>query len=1040
MGFKRVSKEELEVSKAPPFLGPPLQVAEKVDLFKPDSLKSEQKFGQKKSNVFILAQENLNYEYSKNGELENFEGTGDITIVNNSNKNRIWDVNLNYSGTNNIFEYYTFINEENQTKLGNFEPQTNKNLDYKIKDSKDIISPIKIFEKISVSNLKKENLGTKIKKRKIRELEKEIKQKKEKTKNQIKEKYGKQIEELEGQISAKYKDKNNVNAKINQFSDNKKELKKDITALEKVISNIIRNKEDDKHDLIGDYLEEEEIQININTLLEQTKDKLDSLKAKIPEIKKSYSDKMEKIKRKIETKYNKKISQTKTEIEKKEDELKRASQKEEEWSSKEEKLEDEVDEIEDKLKSLEDKFKIKKTENELQQKEEDYEKAENKADEFSDKVKSLKKAIKSLNKDIKSYQKDKEKEIDSKIDDLEDEEENKIDELDDKIEETEELLKRIQKIIEKYEDDLRNYREKLEEHREDLSKVGEKSEKWMIKKREIQSQIDKLEEEAQKLRDLRDKELKEELNRIKTKKQKIEERILEGYDDMIGEKIRDNYYLLFNKQNMLKYSINIENDSENKVEELKLAKQFSDEFTDFKYESPSVSDVEVKENTLIFSIAALAPGEKVEITIHTIVKPVQRKIIGTGNIRLSYTYKDRLMSGLRLEDLNGYSHAMHAMKIKEKETTPNKWTCQLIFKNNSDINMKLNSILVLDKKKESKFLNLTFNSNKNGKLIKPQETYYSKKWEVEDKNEPKFYRKLDYSITYKTEKKTLINLDLEESIFEIVDLSVDKKFSKSKIKSFEESDLNCSLTIKNTGTIPTKGMIINETIPKDFLPSSDFLNFSITTSSGKDIKGKVKIKIMPEDQDPSKAHEIQFRVNLENIKPLELIDVNEYIKISYPFKAIKPDHTKEYNFPVELTSYYPKEKKSPEDFYFISKELPTQKLPDLNVIHQRRNLLIAKEIFPGRNVDEFAISLIVNNSSNIEIKDIKIDDTLPNSIEVISSNKEYNILDSDLENADTISFTIESILPFQEEEIRYYIRSKGDETLNQEKLESYLLT
>ncbi|TFG01172.1 MAG: hypothetical protein EU541_00180 [Promethearchaeota archaeon] len=1040
MGFKRVSKEELEQSKAPPFLGPPLQTTERLELLGKESLKSKKQFTHKESNIFLLAQENFKFEYTKNGALDNFEGIGDITIVNNSEKNRIWDVNLSYSGTENIFEYYTFINEDKKTNLGNFEPQTNKNLDYKIKDTKNIINPIKIFEKITVSNLNKENLGTKIKKRKIRKLEKEIQKKKEKTKVQIEEKYGKKIKSLQSEIKNKDNDIDKVLETLSKHTKKKNQLQKDINTLKKVINNLKKEKKEEKYEILERYLKKEDLNRNINELLEETKQKLESLKSKIPEIKKNYSNKQKMIKNEIEEKYNQKITQANKEVEKREDELARAYKKEEEWTKKEDRLENVVGKIEDRLKSLEDKFKIKKAETELKEKEGQYKKAEEKADKFADKVKSLKKSIKNLKKDIKSYKKNKNKELDSQLENLTDEEENKIEEYMDKIDKNKGLLKGIQNIIEKYEEDLKEYREKLKEHQVKLLDTGKEIENWMEKKEEIRLKINGLQDEVERLEKLKEKELKKEISRIKKKKEKREQRILDGYDDMIGEKLRDNYYLLFNTQNMLNYSINIENDSENKVKEVKLAKQFSDEFSDFKYESSSVSDVNINKNTIIFSIPSLDPGEKAEITIHTSIKPIERKIIGTGNIQLSYIYENRLISGLKFEELNGYSHAMHAMKIKEKETAPNKWTCQMIFKNNSDINMKLNSILVLDKEKRNKYLDLDFNSDKDGKLVKPQETFFSEKWEVEDKNEPKFYRKLNYSITHKTEKKSLMNLNLEESIFEIIDLSVEKKFTKSKIKSYEGSDLSCTLTLKNTGTIPIKGMVVKEIIPKDFLPPQDLSSFSIATSSGKDIADKVQIEILPDDQDASSSHEISIRVNLENIKPLELINVNENIKITYPFKAIKPDHTKEYNFPLNFTSYYPKEKKSPEDFYYISGTLPAQKLPNLDVIHQRRNLLIAKEIFPGRNVDEFAISLIVNNSSNIEITDIKIDDTLPNSIEVVSSNKEYNILDSDLERADTISFTIESILPFQEEEIRYYVRSKGDETLDQEKLESYLLT
>ena len=1040
MGFKKISKEELESSKAPAFIGAPIKYTEKVDLLESEKFKAEKGFEQKESNVFLTAQENLKYEYSKNGQLENFEGLGNISVINNSMKNRIWDVNLSYSNIENISEHQNSINNKNKTNLGNFEPQNNKNLNYKIKNSDDIVNPIKIFEKISVSNLNKDNLGTKIKKQKIQKLEKEIEEKKNEIKEQLEDKYGSQISSLESELKEIKKEKKDILKKLSTQSDEKEGINKDINALKSLINDLVSEKKQSKRENLGDFLNDDELDKDLEKLLQESKQNLEAYKSQIQELKGEEPERKEQIQQEVFNEFNPRIQQLEKDLKEKKEDSEKVSKKRDDWSENKDSLDDEVERLKDDLKSSDDKLKKKKIEKELEKKKGEFEEAEEKVDTLSDELKSLKKTIKNINKEIESLKDEKEDELEDRIEEYLDKKEENIEKYEDKVEITEELIEEIKEIIEEYNEDIEKYRKKLDDRMEDLNKAKGKSDELIETKEELQVEINTLQEKIQNLKETKEDRLENEFEKIQEQKKKRKQRILDGYDDMIGEKIRDNYYLLLNKENKLNFSINIINNSENLVEDVKLAKQFTNEFSDFKYESGSVSDVEIKEQTLVFSINSLEPGEKAEIEIYTNITPVQRKIIGTGNIHLSYIYKDRLISNLQIEGLKGYSHAMHAIKIKEKETEPNTWVCNLIFKNNSDINMKLKSLLVLDKEKEQKFLDLNFDSEDSEKILKPQERYVSEKWEVEDKQEPKFYRKLNYSITHKKDKKTLMNLKLEESTFEIIDLSIDKKFSESKIKSYEESNLDCVITVKNIGTVPTKGILIKETIPEDFLPSTDLSDMKITTSSGKDISEKVKTKIVPDNHDPSESHEIQIKVNLESIKPLELIKVSEFLKISYPFKAIQPDYKKNYQFPIEVTSYYPKEKKNPEDFYYITRVLDDEELPKLNVIHQRRNLLIAKEIFPGRDVDEFAVSLIINNSSNIEINDIHIDDTLPKSIEIVSSNKEYDISESDLEDARNISFTIESILPYQEEEIRYYVRNKDDEALDQEKLESYLLT
>ncbi|TXT67578.1 MAG: hypothetical protein BAJALOKI1v1_50018 [Promethearchaeota archaeon] len=1042
MGFKRISNKELKLSKAPAFLGVPVQYEGELDLLKPDDVKSTIEYSQKESNVFVLAEEILNYEYSKNGLLKKFEGEGTISIINNSQKNRIWDVLLNYSKTENIRNSEIFNKKGDLIALGNFEPQKNKNLTYQIKDSEDLKNPIKIFERIEVSNIEKENLGTQIKRRKIEKLEKEIEHKKEHTKKQIKSEFDSKIDKVQEKLDKEKKDMDHSSDKLSNYSKKEKELINDINDLESVLKKLNNEKAQDKRDIIGRYLDQKDLKKDISLLLRESQQYLTQLENELPTIKKDFSDKTEQLLKEINNRYNPKIRDAERRLEQAEKEYDRLTQKEKKLEEKGSNLKDGIKELKKDLKSLEDQLKITRQEKEIEQKSTLLEKTETKLSNTSDRLKDLKKSQKQLGKDIKSLTKERDKELENQEKEITDLKDTKVEEQEKKIQETKELIKGTEEIIDKYEGNINSYESQLKIKERELAKINLQIKQLKEVNDKIQDKIDELENEIKDLNKFKENRIKKELTILEEKKEEREQRIMEGYDDILTQKQRDNYYLLYNKLNVLKYSITIQNISNLMIEDIKLAKQFSEEFQDFKYETSAAAKVDIRKNTLIFSFDSIEPEKDIEITISTTIKPEERQIIGTGNIQLSYINNNDLISGLELKDLKGYSHAMHAIKIKEKEEMPNEWVCYLIFRNNSDIAMKLKSLLVLDQTKENKLLDHSFNSNIKGKehILQPQDQYQSAKWEVKDKNEPKFYRKIDYSITHKLERKTTISLSLEESIFEIIDLNIEKKFLQPEIKSFEESTVECEVSIKNLGTIPAKGLIIKETIPKDFVPLLENSQYKITTSLGKDVKNLSKVRIVPENQDPSVEHEIKIFINLENIEPLELINIDEFLKLSYAFQALKPNHTKQYAFPIEVKSYYPKEQKSPEDFYYISKSLEFERLPKLKIIHQRRNLLIAKEIFPGRDVDEFAISLIVNNSSNIEINDIKIDDTLPKEIEVISSNRTYEVHDSEIENADTISFKIEKILPFQEEEIRYYVKNKNGEVLSQEKLESFLLS
>ncbi|TXT66545.1 MAG: hypothetical protein BAJALOKI3v1_20008 [Promethearchaeota archaeon] len=1056
MGFKKISKDELVSSQAPAFLGAPLEHVEEIDLLKERRSDVEKQFGFAKSEVFVSNSENLKYEYSKNGTLINFIGTGSINVLNNSKKDRIWDVKLDYSSDDNLS-----LEKDKIINLGNFEPETNKKVNYQIKDSEDLVNPIKVFEKIKVMNIQTDDLGAKLKQKKLKKIEQEIQEKRETTKKKIKMSYGHKISSVEDKIHLKNNELDEALDKISKLSQKNKKLLNQAGLLKKEIDSLIEDKEKYKEKNISKYLNKNQFKEETETQLKNAKEKLEQITERIPEVKTEYSEKKAVNIENILNHYDPKIKKLRKEMENCIENNKKAKKKEEEWEEKQDKLKTELKEKKKEIKNLEkekkkatkdieDEAKINIVEKEFdvqindkrtqfEEIEKKLDEAEKKADEESERQKDLEDKIDDLEDNIEDLEDKKKNELESQNNKIDNSKKDTIETLEEKLQNTKNLISHLEKIKDTYDARIKELKAQLKENQENLKNINTKSDEWQEKKENVESEINSLRAKIVELNEQKENKLNKKLEEISQKEKERKEKILEGYHEITGEFVRDNYFLLFNQENRLKYSIFIENTSEDLVEDLRIAKQFSEEFRDFKYDSSSVSDVEIQKGSLIFSINSLEPGKKAEIIVYTSISPKNRQMIGTGNIQLSYIYKNQIMSNLEIDHLRGYSHAMHAMQIKEKETEPNKWRCSLIFKNNSEIDMELKSILVLDKDKETKYLDIDFNSN-GGKLLAPQEKFISEEWEVADENEPKFFRKLEYSITHSVKKNAVIDLRLQESVFEIIDIHLDKKLSESEIKSFEEAEIQSKITVKNIGTTPMKGIMVKDIIPADFAPPEDLTQFQISTSSGRDISDHVSIEVVPDNLDHSIPHDVKISLNLDNIKSKVLIDVDEFLKISYPFKAIKPNHKKTYQFPLEVTHYYPQEKRSPENFYYLNESLETEKLPKLDIAHKRRDLLIGKEIFPGRDVDEFAISIIINNNSNIEVNDIDINDTISKSFEIVSANTKYEIMESEIEGTDMISFTVESILPYQEREIRYYVKSKDGEIMDQEKLESYLLS
>lgn len=505
---------------------------------------------------------------------------------------------------------------------------------------------------------------------------------------------------------------------------------------------------------------------------------------------------------------------------------------------------------------------------------------------------------------------------------------------------------------------------------------------------------------------------------------------------------KTNYLLLIGKENKVKFSINIVNVSNSILENIKFKKFFADNFYDLEFESKKSKEFKVTRNSIECSLNNLNPGEKTEINILANVFPKKKENIKTGKIELTFNLLSKVISGVKVNHFSAYSHAMHAIKKTEKNHAPNHWQCSLIFENHSDFKLKINSILIYDKTKSNKILD--YDLRKSGKIImiNPRGKYKSEYFDLVDEKEPTFSRKVEYSVDYKTEYNSMIIAQFDDSIFSVANIVIKKKLSEEEIKSFEETTLNSKIIINNLSTVPIKGLQIIERVPADFLPPSNISDYTLYRSSGKLEIEEIELKLSPDDDDPSHEHTIELNINLKNDVLKSVIEVEDFLELKYPLIAITPDYKKAYDFPLKVYTYYSKYENSEEElkeYYMIKDDLSNMDRSAIKISHKRRKLTIGKEIFPGRSSDEFAIYIVARNGSNIKLSDVDITDTFPGSFELISSNVEHKISKSKKNGGQQISFTIDTLLPYQEREIMYYLKTISGKDVKYSELESFFV-
>ena len=512
-------------------------------------------------------------------------------------------------------------------------------------------------------------------------------------------------------------------------------------------------------------------------------------------------------------------------------------------------------------------------------------------------------------------------------------------------------------------------------------------------------------------------------------------------NEYFSSQVKDqNYLLMLGRENVIKFTILIENHSNSFLEKFKFNKVLPANFYDLELQSKTIKDFKISQNSIECSLNKLNSGDKAEIVIVAKVYPKKNENIKTGKFDLTFNLSEKVISGVKINKFSGYSHAMHAIKKSEKNYAPNHWQCSLIFENHSDFKMKLKSILIYDKSKSKKILEHDF-SETGGAVVLPRAKYTSEYFDVIDEKEPTFTRKVEYSVEYKTESNSKIISKYEENTFKITSVLIKKKLAEGEIKSFEETKINSRIIINNEGTIPIKGLMVSERIPEDFLPPRDISEYKLYRSSGALELDDLEISVTPDDDDPSHEHTLELNINLKNNRLDSVIEVEDFLEIKYPLKAITPDYKKAYNFPLKVFSYYPQytDSRDKSEFFIIMDDISKMDQSAIKISHKRRKLMVGKEIFPGRSSNEFAIYIVAKNGSNIKLSDVNVTDSFPDSFELISSNLDHKISKSKKNGGQKISFTIDTILPFQEREIMYYLKNISSSDAKQSELESFFV-
>lgn len=1043
IGFKKLSIKELETLLSPALIGMPLKQFKKIEEEAEELEEKEiSKLTTEGANVFIMPQEQLEFFLDSQKQLKKFSGNGTLTVVNNSKKSRIWDARISVDNTPNVN-----LEENDVLVLGNLDPTENKVLKYVILENENIKELLDYREEIEIEGIQKErteDVITNFDKAIITSSSEFEEPERLDAEKKIEIDFENQIKEIESEISRQKESVDGLERDKKNKEDLFKESKAQLAHLQGKLDNIKSTKTNNFSSELNDLFKAE---------VQDTQDvlkKIDGFKESISKIEKDY-EKYQEESKDINQEFDSKISEINKELteanktladlneklaslerEKNtqegmfkgyEKDLKKANKNKKKAIKKEE-PKSVVDLIENKIKELEEK--TKKTAGDLDD-------INEKIEELMPQKEEKEENVNNLNNKLKETGELRKKQLSEKLEALTGY--KSTEELENKLQaEREELknyennfskLKKINKKLDKqFDDQISGTTEEIVKEKKNIKEIEAFLE-------DLTSQIEEKKKKVSQLLEEIENKGEEKLKEIKKLREKIRKQKSEYY------KYKKNHVLLLNQRNLVNFNLYLHNTTEYSFNNLVIEKQLSQNFSNIRVESDIIHKSSVLKDRISIDIFKLEPNQKINLTISAVIEPTKKEQISTGNVNIAFDMEKTLISKVDFSQFSAFTHSLHAIKLKERETEPNVWKCQFIFSNNSDLNIQLKSISVMDDKKQTHLINQTFGEGEKGRVA-TRKKYISEAWEVNSVKEPKFYRKVQYSVIPQFKASTNVHFYVEENDFKMVDLITTKRFSTTSIKSFEETSFDATLSIKNTSTIPVKNLIIKELIPADFLPPKSVEDLKIRTSSGSKEFKHIRFSVVPDDEDPSHEHEMVILLDDREKNYESVIELNDFLEIKYPMRAMSPDYNKDYEFPSEVNTFFFVEPIKMIHQYNIRFGVPAENLPKLKIVHKRRNLVIGKQIFPGRTVNEFGISIFVNNNSNVEINDLKIDDLISNSFELVSSNIDNQITASGEEEGRKISFNINSILPYEEKEIRYYVKNTSGKDVAFDELESVL--
>ena len=331
----------------------------------------------------------------------------------------------------------------------------------------------------------------------------------------------------------------------------------------------------------------------------------------------------------------------------------------------------------------------------------------------------------------------------------------------------------------------------------------------------------------------------------------------------------------------------------------------------------------------------------------------------------------------------------------EEDDRPGVWHCTCVFENKSSFVVSLSGATVRLVGRDEPILDVSDIRQD----VPPEGKWDSMVKRVESDDQPSFTQEIRFSILPRVSVQSSGTIELKEQQLTVLDAILQKRFDKSRIKSYISSNIETVITLENNGTSEINVLRVLDDIPGIFeTPSVENITIEIEGTELKEEQYRIDVVNGTQLEDKHVSPDgdgHSLRMTIGTSAPLGL-QPGKAVVIRYPLTAPDPSPRNQLLVaPIKVDF-------SSERFGPVATRM-VEKPPMISVVHKRRNISTGKEVFPGGKPGQYEIMLMFHNSSDSALDDLALHDIVPGTFTI-----EESIVRSDKEGEREASITKES--------------------------------